>query len=207
MLDRLEVRELDLRAARGRRLSRRRHDRARSRLHMRRLLIRLAAAVGVVTGVVLADAPGPPRAADRVVEPTAVREASRCPLPATLRHAFVTASTETHVPLPLLAAVAHVESRFEPSAHSHAGAVGLLQLMPDTARVLHYDAGEPSSNVMAGALYLHLQLTRYRSTTLALAAYNAGPTAVGRLGASPTAETAAYVARVTRTRLAYGQCS
>lgn len=207
MLDRLEVRELDLRAARGRRLSQRRHDRARRRLHIRRLVVRLLAAVGVAAAVVLADAPGPPRAADRIAPRAAVRAASRCPLPATLRHAFVTASTETHVPLPLLAAVARVESRFQQNAHSRAGAVGLLQLMPGTARVLHYDAGQPSSNVMAGALYLHLQLTRYRSTTLALAAYNAGPTAVDRLGASPTAETAAYVARVTRTRLAYGQCS
>lgn len=152
----------------------------------------------------LVDAPGPPKAADRAALRSSI---PRCPVPQALRHAFVSAADATDVPLPLLVAVAHVESRFDADAHSRAGAIGLLQLMPRTAGELHYDAADPSSNVMAGALYLRRQLTRYRSTALALAAYNAGPNAVDRLGSSPSPETTAYVARVTRTRLAYGRCN
>jgi soluble lytic murein transglycosylase-like protein len=203
VLDRLEVRELDLRAARGRRHSQRRHARALRHLRTRRRLLQLLVAVSAVSAVVLVDAPGPPKAADGAASRAA---AFHCPVPPTLRHAFVTAAAATDVPLPLLAAVAHVESRFDADARSGSGAVGLLQVMPRTASELHYDPSEPSSNVMAGALYLRRQLAHYRSTALALAAYNAGPTAVDRLGASPSRETAAYVARVTRTRLAYGRC-
>jgi soluble lytic murein transglycosylase-like protein len=60
---------------------------------------------------------------------------------------------------------------------------------------------------MAGALYLRELLGRYGSTQLALAAYNAGPTAVDLEGAAPNAETAAYVARVQAADRAYGNCS
>jgi peptidoglycan DL-endopeptidase CwlO len=173
-------------------------------LRTRRRGLRLFVLVGAVAAVVLLDAPGPPKAADGTPRHAA---AVLCPLPPALRHAFVTAAAATDVPLPLLAAVARVESRFDADAHSHAGAIGLLQLMPRTAGALHYDAADPSSNVMAGALYLQRQLAHYGSTALALAAYNAGPSAVDRQGASPSRETAAYVASVTRTRLAYGRCS
>jgi soluble lytic murein transglycosylase-like protein len=203
VLDRLEVRELDLQAARGRRLSQRRHARALRRLHTRRRVLRFVLAVSAVTALVLLDTPGPPKAAD-IAAPRAT--AARCPVPPDLRHAFVTAAAATHVPLPLLVAVARVESRFDAGARSRAGAIGLLQLMPRTAGELHYDPAQTSSNVMAGALYLRRQLEHYQSTALALAAYNAGPNAVDRLGASPSPETAGYVARVTRTRLAYGRC-
>lgn len=56
----------------------------------------------------------------------------------------------------------------------------------------------PPSNVLAGARYLRLMLNQFRSTDLALAAYNAGPTAVARAGGAPSAETLTYVANVTR---------
>jgi soluble lytic murein transglycosylase-like protein len=171
---------------------------------MRRRVLALLVAVSAASLAVLVDAPGPPRAADVLVPQ---RTTQRCLVPAPLRHAFVTASAATDVPLPLLAAVAHVESGFRADARSRAGAVGVLQLMPLTARVLHYDPTETSSNVMAGALYLQQQLARYRSTALALAAYNAGPTAVDHLGAAPNGETAAYVARVTRMQHTYANCA
>jgi soluble lytic murein transglycosylase-like protein len=128
-------------------------------------------------------------------------------VPAELRPAFVAASRATGVQLGLLAAVARVESQFDQGARSHAGAIGVLQLMPATAAALHYDPEETRSNVMAGALYLHQLLGRYRSPALALAAYNAGPTAVDLQGSSPNAETAAYVERVQAARHAYGNCS
>ena len=202
MLDGAEVCELELRAARGRRRSRSRHVRALRRLRTRRRRTRLLLVTSAVAAFALAQGSGPRS------EPGLSRGAApvRCPVPSQLRPAFLTASRATGVELGLLAAVARVESRFDPDARSRAGAVGLLQLMPATAAELHYDPQDLPSNVMAGAVYLRLQLVRYGSTELALAAYNAGPSAVDRLGASPNGETAAYVARVTRTRLAFGSC-
>ena len=199
--------DLDLRAARARRRSETRRVRALRRSHTRRRARRLALAVGLVLAVALAAVAGPKSASTirHTFAPT--RAAVHCPVPATLRPAFAQASQATGVPLSLLAAVAHVESRFDPAAQSRAGAVGVLQLMPTTAAALHYDAHETTANVMAGALYLRQMLSRYGQTDLALAAYNAGPTAVDRLGAAPTAETAAYVERVQSLWRAYGTCA
>ena len=79
--------------------------------------------------------------------------------------------------------------------------------MPTTAAALHYDPEETDANVMAGAVYLKQLLSRFGSLELALAAYNAGPTAVDQEGATPTLETAAYVGRVISTLHEYGDCS
>jgi soluble lytic murein transglycosylase-like protein len=62
---------------------------------------------------------------------------------------------------------------------------------------LKLDANRPKSNVLAGARYLQQLLGRFHSTDLALAAYNAGPTAVAAAGGAPTVETIRYVANVT----------
>ena len=100
----------------------------------------------------------------------------------------------------LIRAVITVESGGDPSAISGAGAMGLMQLMPDTARAYGVaDAFEPSQNVDGGCAYLHDLLGRYRGDlTLALAAYNAGPGAVAKYGGVPPyAETQAYVRNVT----------
>ena len=128
-----------------------------------------------------------------------VQSAERsCPLPRRFRPAFELAARDTGLPLALLVSVARVESNFRPQARSDAGASGLLQVMPATAWELALDPEEPSSNVLAGARYLRLMLDRFHSTDLALAAYNAGPTAVAKAGGAPSAETLAYVANVTR---------
>ena len=82
------------------------------------------------------------------------------------------------------------------AARSRAGALGLLQVMPATARVLRLQDVAPRANVLAGALYLRAQLDRFDSRELALAAYNAGPTAVERAGGAPTIETLRYVKNV-----------
>jgi soluble lytic murein transglycosylase-like protein len=70
----------------------------------------------------------------------------------------------------------------DPEARSEAGAEGLLQLMPQTAREVQSAGASPALNVLAGARYLRQMLDRFGTVDLALAAYNAGPTAVERAG-------------------------
>lgn len=122
----------------------------------------------------------------------------RCPLPARFRSAFELASNKSGVPLSLLAAVAQEESNFQPNAVSRAGALGLFQVLPSTAQELEIDLTSPSANILAGARYLRRMLDRFGSPELALAAYNAGPTAVERVGGPPSEETRAYVDEVVQ---------
>jgi soluble lytic murein transglycosylase-like protein len=120
----------------------------------------------------------------------------RCPLPETLRPAFVRASRDAHVPLALLYAVGRVESNLRVDAASSAGARGILQVMPATARALNLDVEEPASNVLAGARYLRQLIDRFHDSDLALAAYNAGPTVVARTHEAPSVDVLRYVANV-----------
>ena len=99
----------------------------------------------------------------------------------------------------LLAAVAEIESGFDPRAVSHKGAAGLLQLMPETARRFGVtDSFDPGQNVEGGARYLRWLLTRFSGDEqLALAGYNAGEGAVDRYqGIPPFPETERYVVQV-----------
>jgi soluble lytic murein transglycosylase-like protein len=96
-----------------------------------------------------------------------------------------------------LVAVAQVESQMTPGARSSADARGLLQVVPSTGAALRLDVSRPATNVLAGARYLRQLLDEFQSPDLALAAYNAGPTAVARAGGAPTQETLDYVANVT----------
>jgi soluble lytic murein transglycosylase-like protein len=101
----------------------------------------------------------------------------------------------------LLASVVKAESNGNARAVSHAGARGLMQLMPSTASTLAvHDSFAPEENITGGTAYLDQLLTRYHDDiALAVAAYNAGPAAVDRYhGIPPFAETRAYVARVIR---------
>ena len=82
-----------------------------------------------------------------------------------------------------------------------------MQVMPSTARSLSLTADEPGSNVLAGARLLRQMLNRFRSSDLALAAYNAGPTAVERAGGAPTGVTMAYVANVTSLWREFNGCA
>ena len=120
-----------------------------------------------------------------------------CPLPSRYRGAFELAARDTALPLPLLVAVARVESRIDQDARSSRGAQGLLQVLPSTARALGLDASSAQTNVLAGARYLRQLLVRFGSADLALAAYNAGPAAVARAGGAPSGQTITYVANVT----------
>jgi len=95
----------------------------------------------------------------------------------------------------LLSAVARRESGYRQDAVSPKGAVGVMQLMPATARALGVDPFDMAANVEGGAAYLASLLRRYRGdAATALAAYNAGPGAVARYGpVPPFGETKAYV--------------
>ena len=98
------------------------------------------------------------------------------------------------VPRDLFARLVQQESGWNPLAVSHRGALGLAQLMPDTARLLRVDPRDPAQNLDGGARYLSLQYQRFGDWRLALAAYNAGPGAVIRHGGVPPfAETRGYV--------------
>ena len=90
-----------------------------------------------------------------------------------------------------------IESRYNHSARSHVGAIGLGQLMPDTARALGVDPLDLHQNLDGSARYLLLMLERFGSMELALAGYNAGPEAVARHnGIPPYRETIGHVQKV-----------
>lgn len=108
---------------------------------------------------------------------------------------------EHHLPEELVHSVIGAESAYNPAAVSVKGAIGLMQLMPETARQLAVDPWDPGQNVQGGVSYLRQLLEKYAGArdqlVLALAAYNAGPGAVDRYrGLPPYAETHAFVRRV-----------
>jgi soluble lytic murein transglycosylase len=113
----------------------------------------------------------------------------------------------------LVCAVVRAESRFRADAVSPRGAVGLMQIMPDTAvwiagrlGVSEFDIDDPETNLRFGTWYLRYLIDRFGSLDLALAAYNAGPTRVAGWvaeGTAPYPETAAYVTRVLRAMPVY----
>ena len=114
---------------------------------------------------------------------------------------FATAGAKYGVEPQLLSAIAKAESGYNPNAVSGAGAQGLMQLMPDTARSLGVDPTDPAQAVDGAARLLAGHLRRFGSTELAVAAYNAGGGAVARYGGIPPyAETQAYVRRVINYR-------
>lgn len=136
------------------------------------------------------------------------------------------AATKAHVDPYLVAAMIHAESGFDPSRVSDAGAVGLMQVMPETAQDMRALIGrkakvtavqlkDPSLNVAVGTTYLGVLLRRYGDTATALAAYNAGAVNAERWARSSGAtdvrsaiafpETRAYVDKVISERAAYAR--
>lgn len=106
----------------------------------------------------------------------------------------------------LVRAVIKAESNFDPGAVSHKGAMGLMQLMPETARDMGVkDPFDPLQNIFGGVRYLKFLMDRFdNSLFLALAAYNAGPEAVTKHGGIPPfEETNAYLRRVLRYYMKY----
>jgi len=104
------------------------------------------------------------------------------------------AARRHNVPEELFLRLVNQESRWNPRARSHKGALGLAQLMPATARGLGVDPMDPYENLDGGARYLARQFQSFKSWRLALAAYNAGPEAVRKHGGIPPyKETQNYV--------------
>jgi soluble lytic murein transglycosylase-like protein len=134
--------------------------------------------------------PGPVRTAALATRPEALPFAS----------IVAAAAAEHGLPEALIHAVIRTESNYDPAVVSPKGAVGLMQLMPGTARELGVtDARDPAANIRAGTRYLKRLLGMFgNDVAVALAAYNAGPAAVTRHGGRtpPYDETRRYVPRV-----------
>lgn len=117
------------------------------------------------------------------------------------------AATKYKLPEALILAVMAVESNFDPRALSDKGAMGLMQLMPATARELYVsDAWDPGQNIEGGSRYLRLLANQYAGDMVrTLAAYNAGPDAVRRAGDTVPniPETQEYVRKVVALYQAY----
>lgn len=148
---------------------------------------------GTPSTVALAEISGPnTRGRSASIRPgTSYREAIYVPL---IREAEL----RYRLPARLLQALVWTESRFNPMALSPAGAAGLAQLMPATARELGVtNRHDPVQNIDGGARYLRQMIDRFGSIHLALAAYNAGPGAVTKAGGIPrNTETPEYVRSV-----------
>lgn len=112
------------------------------------------------------------------------------------------AARQTGLSTALLHSIIRAESNFDPNAVSSKGAVGLMQLMPETARQYGVvDSTDPEANIDGGARFMADLLKQFNNNLeLSLAAYNAGPTTVARYGRKvpPYPETQQYIARVLR---------
>lgn len=111
------------------------------------------------------------------------------------------AATRYKVPAAFVTSIVAAESNFNCAAISPKGAIGLMQLMPETAQQYGADPAVPAENIAAGTQYLHWLMQRYKkhhqSLQRVIAAYNAGPAVVDRYrGIPPYHETRCYVTRV-----------
>jgi len=141
--------------------------------------------------------------AEEAMTPPAAKEAQTAEPAHSPEELVNAAATRNGLPPGLVHSLVAAESAYRVDAVSRRGAIGLMQLMPDTARAYGADPTDPKQNVAAGAQYLRDLLLKYQyddhQVSRALAAYNAGPGAVDRYhGVPPYRETRAYIERVLR---------
>jgi soluble lytic murein transglycosylase-like protein len=158
-----------------------------------------AAAISAFEQEEVIAAPAQPAAAAPAIAPPVSK-------PQTAADLAIAVAKKYNLPESFVASVMKAESAFHPDAVSPKGAIGLMQLMPDTARTLGVDPHDPKQNADGGAQYLRELLARYENdpnqVLLALAAYNAGPAAVERWhGVPPYRETREYILRVLKAWL------
>ncbi|HLJ47149.1 MAG TPA: lytic transglycosylase domain-containing protein [Bryobacteraceae bacterium] len=154
----------------------------------------------LVAGFEAEPAVAPP-AATQLAAPMAVPTAPAPAQPRSAKELLDLAAERAGLPPAIVHSVAKAESAYQPNAVSPKGAIGLMQLMPQTAAALKADPYDPEQNATAGAMYLRELLIKYQDdphqVSKALAAYNAGPGAVDHFnGIPPYAETRKYVNRV-----------
>jgi soluble lytic murein transglycosylase-like protein len=191
-------RRSDRRAAPRGLMDRRRGDRRRAGA----LAGLVAGAFGLVAHGRLSPRGSEPATVAPIAAPAPPPAEVKPPEPASPYERFIAeAATLYDVSADLVRAVIQTESNFNPRAVSRAGARGLMQLTPVTLRELKVkiDPFDPRANILAGTKYLSLLLDRFDGDVrLALASYNAGPTAVRRHGGIPPfKETRGYVRKVT----------
>lgn len=138
---------------------------------------------------------GPPLPLQRAARAPSARMAAKRPSTAPVNRLLKDSAQRLQISPELVTAVARRESGLNPQARSSKGALGVMQLMPSTAKDLAVDPYDPAANVEGGTRYLKTLLARYDGDVIkALAAYNAGMGAVDRHGGVPPfRETQAYV--------------
>jgi len=117
--------------------------------------------------------------------------------PGEIKAAIVKTAVNMGVDPCIALSIAKLESEFIPTKKGASGAVGLFQLMPDTARRLGVNPYIVNDNIKGGIMYYRMMYKKFGSTDLALAAYNAGPGNVARYkGVPPFRETRAFISRI-----------
>ncbi len=165
-------------------------------------------AANLVTSIETVESPAP-AAGEQIAQPVAPMVAPEAPVEApkpvaaTPVELAASAALKYSLPSAFVAGVMRAESGFNAAAVSPKGAIGLMQLMPDTAHQLGVNPRLPAENTDGGARYLRDLLALYEDkpdqVVLALAAYNAGPAAVEKYhGVPPFRETHDYILRVLK---------
>ena len=160
-------------------------------------------AVTAISGYEREEIPTPVPAPPAAPQPVALPISLPASPPLTPADLASLAAQKFALPQGFVRSVMKAESGFVPTAVSPKGAIGLMQLMPETARALGVDPKNPHQNADGGAQYLRDLLAKYEGSPdqvlLALAAYNAGPAAVDRYhGVPPYRETREYILRVLK---------